>query len=264
MNKATPFTKDFFFDGKLTVYQPEKGYRFSVDAVLLADFSMERLPGNHKGEKGKEEQQKEKQAHPVRILELCAGCGIVSLILAFRKPCLKIEGVEIQDNLYQIFERNISENGFQKQILAIQKDLKSLTGKDITHPADMVVVNPPFRKIRSGRINPHTEKAIARHEILADLRDVLQCAVRFLPISGRFTMVYPASRMPYALKLMSEFGLEPKYIRMVYAQKDREASLFLVEGVRKASPGALVGPPFFMYDEKGDSTPALLSVLGKA
>jgi len=233
----TTVTDDTFFDGRLTVRQPKDGYRYSIDAVLLAGFM--RLKDGQ------------------TILELGTGCGIIPLILAFRYPALKIFGVEIQDQLARIAAENVRENHLEERVSILHQDLKNLKLQQVPDQVQHVVSNPPYRRINSGRINPHTEKAGARHEIFAGLADFVGAAARLLQLSGSLTSVYPAPRLVDMIAHMRRANLEPKRLRMVHSKTGDPARLVLVTGVKGGRPGLEVEPPLVIYRDDGDYTEAV-------
>ncbi len=231
----TTVTEDTFFDGRLTVRQPKDGYRYSIDAVLLADFI----------------RCKDGQT----VLELGTGCGIIPLILAFRYAGLNILGVEIQDQLARIAAANVRENHLEGRVHILHQDLKSLKLPQVPDLVHHVVCNPPYRRINSGRINPHKEKAAARHEIFARLADFVAAASRMLQLSGSLTSVYPAQRLVDMMVHMHRANLEPKRIRMVHSKVGDAARLVLITGVKGGRPGGLeVEPPLVIYREEGGYT----------
>jgi tRNA1Val (adenine37-N6)-methyltransferase len=118
------------------------------------------------------------------------------------------------------------------------------------------LANPPYRKIGSGRVNPHSEKAVARHEIKATLKDVLQAAHYLLKDKGRLAMIYPASRAADLMRGLSKFHLEPKCIQFVHSHEKDEARLVLVEALKEGRAQVKIFPPFFLYDSAGNYTSA--------
>ncbi len=225
-------TSDTFFNGRMTVRQPKDGYRFSIDAALVADFT----------------RCKDGQT----ILDLGTGCGIISLILAFRYSGLKIFGVEIQAELARIAASNVRANNLDERVHILHRDMKNLTINTIPDQVHHVVCNPPYRRIDSGRINPHQEKAGARHEIFVQLIDIVSVASRMLPLSGRFSCVYPAPRLADMVVQMRTAGLEPKRLCTVHSKKGSEARLILITGVKGGRPGLVVEKPLIIY--KGDGS----------
>ena len=228
------YTTDTFFDGKIRVMQNRRGYRFSIDAVLLAYHAAPRA------------QEK--------VLDLGTGCGIIPLILASRRSDLKIFAVEIQTELAGLADSNVHQNQLQDHIQVLCTDMKLVTQKMTSGPFDLIVSNPPYHRPGSGRINPDAQRAVARHEIKASLVDVLQTTRRMLRTAGRFVTIYTAERTTDILSQMRNENIEPKLLRMIHSNRDADAGLILIEGLKGGRPGLKVAPPLFVYDEKGDYT----------
>lgn len=225
------FSTDTFFDGRIRVMQHRRGYRFSIDAVLLAYHAKPRA------------QQK--------IIDLGAGCGIISLIMASRRSDLKIFAVEVQRELADLADANVHQNHLQDLIHVWRTDMKLLTPRMTSGPVDLIVSNPPFHKPGSGRINPDAQRAIARHELKASLADVLQTTRRMLRTAGRFVAIYTAERTTDILSQMRNEQIEPKMLRMIHSNRESNARLMLIEGIKGARPGLNVAPPLIVYDANG-------------
>jgi tRNA1Val (adenine37-N6)-methyltransferase len=227
-------TSDTFFDGRLQVRQYRNGYRFSIDAVILADHIRP-----HPGE---------------TVLDLGAGCGIISLILAFRYTESTVIGVEIQPELADLARVNVRVNGMQARIRILCEDMKGLDPARLPGPVDWVAANPPYRKTNTGRVNPHPQRAVARHEIKVALPDVIAAARRVLRTGGKLVTIYTAERMTEVLHQMQSSGIEPKFCRMIHSDTTSNAKLVLIEGVKGGHPGMVVAPPLVIYRENGDYT----------
>ena len=227
-------TEDTFFNGRIKVLQHREGYRFSIDAVLLAAFS---APGAED-----------------RIMDLGTGCGIIPLILGYRHPAVSITGIEVQPELASLAAQNIEANGMKERLTIIRTDMRSLSIQAVSGPVDLVISNPPYRKGRSGRVNSHPQRAVARHEILATLQDVAAAAARLLGIGGRFAIVYPAERITDLLTNLRSAGIEPKHIQTVHAKNQDPARLVLVSGIKGGGPGAAVHEPLVIYQPNGTYT----------
>ena len=218
---------DEFMDGRLKLIQSKTGYRFSIDAILLSQFVTIK-----RGD---------------RIVDLGTGCGIIPLILLLTRPVGYTMGLEIQEDLANQAARNTLLNGCENRMGVILGDIK--------HPpfapssADVVTCNPPYRPKNSGRINPDLQRAIARHEMLASLDDILNAASRILRPKGRLAMIYSAVRLVEVLVRMRGFNLEPKRIRIVYPGMESEAKLALVEASLGGRKGLKVLPPLFDQGE---------------
>ena len=235
------YTTDTFFNGKIRIAQDRTGYRFSIDAVLLAYFADPRS-----GDK---------------VLDLGTGCGIIPLILAYRQPHIAIYGVEVQTELAELAVCNVRENQLEDRITVFCNDMKLLRPAMTAGPVDLVVCNPPFRRQGSGRINPDTQRAVARHEIKANLGDIIQTSHRMLRTAGRLVLIYTAGRLTDVLCRMRTDGIEPKFIRMIHSRQDTAADLILIEGVKGGRPDLKIAPPLIIYDKKTDYTDEVESML---
>jgi len=227
-------TPDTFLNGRIKVKQDRSGYRFSIDSILLACYAKLR-PGD-------------------KVLDLGTGCGIVSLILAYRESNLKIFGIEVQKELADIASSNVEENHMGDIINILCKDMKELKNDMLSGPVDLVVSNPPYWKAESGRINPDMQRAVARHEIKVSLDDITATVRRVLRTAGRFVTIYSAERITDLLTHLRSAGIEPKFLRMIHSDIKTEAKLVLVEGIKGGRPGVKIGPPLMIYDENGDYT----------
>ena len=235
-------TTDRFLNDRIEVLQYRNGYRFSIDAALLAAFA---APGDDS-----------------RIVDLGTGCGIIPLILGYRYPGVYIVGVEIQAALAALAMRNAKINGFGDRIAIRCLDINALTIQDVAGPVELVVSNPPYRKAMSGRVNPKHQQAVARHEILTTLPDVVNAATRLLGIGGRFAVIYPAERISDLLTAMRAADIEPKQIQMVHSRMQSPARRILVSGVKGGrSGGAAVLPPLIIYAADGAYTGAVAAML---
>jgi len=228
-------TLDTLFDGRLRILQKKGGYRFSIDALLLAHFA---------------------EPRPVeRMIDLGTGCGVIPLIIAFRKKTGKITGVEIQPSLADLARRNSALNRLSTRITILETDLRNLEEKGFKGTFDLVLSNPPYRKVGAGRVNPRQEKALARHEFKAALRDVLRAAQYLLKEKGRLAMIYPASRAAELIQEMRPFHLEPKRLQFVHSRMKEEARLMMVEAFKEGRAQVRVLPPLILYDTGENYTP---------
>lgn len=227
-------TTDTFFNGTLTVSQSHSGYRFSIDAILLA--------AAHQPKSGQ------------KVVDLGTGCGIIPLILAHRHPDSRIFGIEMQPDLANLARSNVDRNRMADRIRILQTDMRLLTPGQVDGPVDLVVSNPPYRKAESGRINPNAQRAIARHEIHLTLEQLLQTVRRILRTGGRFLTIYPAQRTVDLLDLMRHSGLEPKRLTAIHSRRTESAKLILVHGSMRGNPGLIVDPPLVIYNRDGTFT----------
>ena len=228
------FSPDTFFNGHISVKQDKQGYRFSIDAVLLADFS---------------------EIRPDRtVVDLGTGCGILPLILAYRNPEARFRGIEIQPALADIARENVIENGLEHRIEIVCADMKTVAAGSFPTPVDIVISNPPYRKADSGRINPNHQRAVARHEIKIKLEELLEVTRSVLRPFGKFFTIYPSDRTIDLISGMRANGIEPKRIRTVHSVQGGEARLVLVEGAKGGRPGLKLLSPLIIYKDRDNYT----------
>jgi len=216
-------TIDSFLNGKLQIIQSRQGYRFSVDALLLAEFVSVR------GEDV--------------VVDLGAGCGIISLFLAVKRKVGFIVGLELQEELASQAQRNIVLNKLEKKMAIIRGDLRHLPmGPAFAH---IVVCNPPYRRQKSGRINPDFSKAIARHELSTKVDDILAAGKALLKEGGRLALIYPANRLAEIFAKMRIQDIEPKRLQIVFPNSYSHAKLAMIEGRLRGKSGLKILPPLF-------------------
>ncbi|MBW2333818.1 MAG: methyltransferase [Deltaproteobacteria bacterium] len=216
-------TIDSFLNGKLQIIQSRQGYRFSVDALLLAEFVSVRSEDV--------------------VVDLGAGCGIISLFLAVKRKVGFIVGLELQEELASQAQRNIVLNKLEKKMAIIRGDLRHLPmGPAFAH---IVVCNPPYRRQKSGRINPDCSKAIARHELSTKVDDILAAGKALLKEGGRLALIYPANRLAEIFAKMRIQDIEPKRLQIVFPNSYSHAKLAMIEGRVRGKSGLKILPPLF-------------------
>ncbi len=233
-------TLDSIRDIKLL--QAKNGYRFSVDALLLENFiSAARL------QKG---------------LELGAGSGIISILLAKRLKDTRITAVEIQESFAGRAERNIRLNKLCGRINVLVKDIKELRGIFSANEFNFVFSNPPFRKPDTGRMSKYEERAIARHEIEITLPDLVSAASYLLRHTGKFYLIYHPFRLAELVGLLQQYRLEPKKMRFVHSTAGEEAKMVLIEAVKGSGTWLKISPPLYIYGKGNEYTPEMRRILG--
>jgi tRNA1Val (adenine37-N6)-methyltransferase len=227
-------TLEKLFDGGLQIIQPSKGYRFSIDAILLASFFREQLDD--------------------RILEIGPGSGVISLLLAHRSPTVQITGIEIQEDLADIARRNAALNGMTDRIAIHSGDIRRIEKHLSAASFDAALFNPPYRRLHSGKVNPDRQKAIARHEVAGSFADFISGSRHLLKPGGRVAFIYPAPRTIEAITRMRHEKIEPKRMRIVHSYPDSEAQFILVEGIKEGGEELHILPPLFIYRQGKDYT----------
>ena len=235
MKKASPKLKaedeslDSFYQGRILVLQKKKGYRFAMDAPLLADFIRTKAADE--------------------LLELGTGNGIISLLLSL-KPLKHITAVEIQETLADLARRNVRLNKLEDKISAIRGDFREYApGKKF----DIVFSNPPYIKKKTGYLSASLEKSIAKHEIKCDILDVMRKTGELLKANGKAYFIYPAKRQEDLLRAAKKFGLKVRALRFIQPREGEQANLFLVEcGFGAGSLRTL--RPLILYNKRGGYT----------
>lgn len=215
------------FGGRLKLYQQKKGYRFSIDSVLLGNFASCRACGS--------------------VVDLGTGSGVLPLILSRRKRCCRIVGMEIQKELVQLARDTIALNGLADSVTIIHADVRQIHRHLDRESWDAVVANPPFYRAGSGRVNPVRQSAVARHELFGALNDFVAAARYLLKNGGRWYSIFPAARIADIITALRGGGIEPKTLRMVHARMEEPADVVLIEGVRGGGPEARVLSPMILY-----------------
>ena len=162
--------------------------------------------------------------------------------------------IEIQRDMVEMAQRSIVMNGLGGRVKVLAGDLRdahSLIGEGA---ADLVVSNPPYINDGGGLKNPDSSKAIARHEVMCTLEDIIKSAGRVLRNGGRLAMIHRTGRMVDVLAAMRAGGIEPKRVRMVHPGPDKESNLFLVEGLKGGGRFLKVSKPLVIYGEDGGYT----------
>jgi tRNA1Val (adenine37-N6)-methyltransferase len=235
MTKQSQTTRDILGDEKLSVVQHERGYRFGLDALLLATD----IP--------------ELGDHPT-VVELGAAQGIVSLCVACQHPDAHVIAVERQDSLFGLLEQNITENKLDDHIEAVHGDVRKFRDILEPHSADLVVCNPPYFRKEERRPSADAERAAARHELHGQLADFVDAARYVLDQRGRLKIILPPIRLADLIAAADQTDLGFESMRFFHSRRDTSA--YLVESVlrRGGAPDLEVRPPLYIYQNADDYT----------
>lgn len=218
-------TTEYFPEHDLTILQPENGYRYAMDALLLSRHA-EPFPGE-------------------KILDIGTGCGIIPLMLCRKAPDLKITGIEIQTELATIARQNVKKNHLENIISVIHQDILKTSLADISGGFDRIISNPPFIKKNCGRINPNYQKALARHEITLDLNALVTVASKLLADGGVIEIIYPTERTKESLSTMIQKGITPSSMRFIHTRKSNQPKRVIISGIKNKPSNLKMLPPFF-------------------
>lgn len=228
---------DDLLTSNLKIIQHQDEFCFSVDAVLLSHFATLRRRYN--------------------CLDLGCGMGILPLLLA--KKVNHITGLELNERTYSIARRNVVLNNLEDKINIIHGDLKNIEDHIKKSSMDLVITNPPYRQINQGRINLKEGIAMARHEIFANLYDVIKAAAFALKPQGRLAMVHLPERLQEILVLFDKFNLKGKKIQFVQPKEHIHPNILLIEAVKGGKDGGLVTlPTLNIHKNNGEYTETLI------
>ncbi len=193
--------------------QKKKGQRLTQDTILLAEFL---LPLHDTDS----------------VIDLGTGTGAIPLMLAWRTGVSRIEGVEVDGTAASIAKRNVEANNLTSRISIIKKDFRDLPGLCPEGAFSVVVSNPPYVKAGSGRVSPMRERAVARGEVMGDLRDLIRVSSYLAGRDGRIFYVFPVLRVFELIDEIKKMGLKARRLKLVHTKPDKTARLFLIEAGR--------------------------------
>lgn len=228
----------------LKIIQNKEGFCFGIDSVLLSDFA-KNIKNNS------------------LVLDLGTGTGIIPILLCGKTNLKKVIGVEVQEKIAEMAKRSIKLNNLEDRFQVINENILNLKNIYQNQTFDVVVTNPPYKKKNSGIINENHEKLISRHEIEANLENFIKVSKDLLKDKGEFYMVHRPERLVDILSIMRKEKLEPKVLRMVYSNKNKEPKLVLIKGIKNAKPFLKVEKNLYIYDENGDYTDEILEIYNK-
>ncbi len=230
MKESSPSneTLDAIGKDRLTLLQPREGYRFSLDSLLLWGF-LRPSPNE-------------------RWVDLGSGCGILSIALAKVSGVKKVYGLEIQSDLVELAHRNASLNGVEALVTFQVLDIRDASALKHLSSVDAVCTNPPYYPVGTGRLNPHRQKAVARHEIKGTLADFICAGRHLLKRGGLYTTILPSQRFQEAIQLFTSFRFSLSRIRPVHPYREEPANLILIEALKeKKVPSFRLEPPLVVY-----------------
>ncbi len=228
----------------LKIIQNKKGFCFGIDSILLSDFA------------------KNIKKNSI-VLDLGTGTGIISILLCEKSKLKKITGIEIQKDVYEMAKKSIKLNKLENKFEIINENILNLNNLFEKNSIDVIVTNPPYKKKNTGIINENEKKLISRHEITADLEDFIKIAKDLLKDKGEFYMVHRPERLVDILSLMRKYKIEPKILRLVYSNKNKEPKLILIKGIKNAKQFLKLESNLYIYDENGEYTEEIKKIYNK-
>jgi tRNA1Val (adenine37-N6)-methyltransferase len=226
-------TLEILCDEKLRIIQKSKGYRFSIDAILLAAFVILK---RHE-----------------RLLDIGSGCGIIPIYIAKKGYTNEMIGVELQTDLFETAQKNSLMNHCEDRVHFINADITTLRRDMKRTPFHVVVSNPPYTKRKSGRACPERSRFLARNEETLDLEALVDTVSSLLMKKGRFYVIYPARRVGELIHAAAARKLALKRLRAVHPRRNEGANLVLAEFMKDGGVGAAIERPLYVYDREGIS-----------
>lgn len=228
----------------LKIIQNEKGFCFGMDSVLLSDFA-KNMKNNS------------------TVLDLGTGTGIIPILLCGKTNLKKVVGIEIQQDVANMAKRSSQLNNLQDRFEVVNSnviDLKNICEKQ---SFDVIVTNPPYKKENTGITNENEAKLISRHEITANLEDFISISKDLLKDKGEFYIVHRPERLVDILSLMRKYKIEPKILKFVSPNKNKEPNLILIKGIKNANSFLKVEKNLYVYNENGEYTNDILKIYNK-
>ena len=224
------------------IIQNTKKFCFGMDAVLLSGFA----------------RVKEGEC----ALDLGTGTGIIPILLEAKTEGEHFTGLEIQEESADMASRSVALNHLEERIDIVTGDIKDASVLFGASSFDVITTNPPYMIGDHGLSSSNQAKAIARHEILCTLEDVLSQSAKLLRPKGRFYMVHRPFRLAEIMSKMVAYGIEPKRMQLVYPFIDREPNMVLIEGLLGGNSRLKVEKPLIVYKEKDVYTDEIYDIYG--
>jgi len=227
--------------GVVSIAQPKKGFRFTLDSLLLADFCRARKRD--------------------RILEPGAGTGIISMLLARKFPGARLTAAEVEPLAFNLLCGNIQRNGLVDAILPLDRDVRYLCRSFAPDSFDVIIANPPYTRCGTGKKSPSRERQTARQDQAASLPCWLDLQT-LLKNKGKYFLVFSANRAAEVMSLLRLRGLEPKRLRCVHPFSDKPASIVLIEAIKTGGIGLDILPPLVVHDADGGYSKEMREIYG--
>ena len=227
----------------LKLIQKQQGFRFGVDAVLLSHFA--NIKSKH------------------RVIDLCTGTGIVPFLAYGKYSPKEVIGLEIQEDMVEMANRSSALNDITDVVKFVHGDLKDKALLDSLGKFDVLTVNPPYKLNNAGIVNPNDKLAIARHEVMCTLEDVIVAARRLLKDNGRMFIVHRPERLADIFGLMRKYKIEPKRVRMVQPNIKKAPNIVLVEGQRDGGAFLKWEETLYVYDDNGKYSEEIDRIYGR-
>ena len=228
----------------LKIIQNKDWFCFGIDSVLLTDFA-KNIKEN------------------LKVIDLGTGTGIIPILMSGKTKNNNFVGIEIQSDVAEMASRSVKLNGLEDKIEILNMNILDLKDKYRNKSFDVVITNPPYKKLNTGLINDDDNKIISRHEITASLEDFIEIASYLLKDFGEFYMVHRPDRLVDIFNIMRKNKIEPKKIKFVFPNKNKKTNLILIKGIKNAKPFLEFENNLYVYNEDGNYTDDILKIYNK-
>ena len=225
----------------LKIIQNKNWFCFGMDSIILANFAKEENKGS-------------------KILDLGTGTGIIAILLSKKIEKSRITAIEIQKDVAEMAQRSIKLNDLEESIEIINEDIKKIGQAKY----DIVITNPPYKKKNTGLINNNEKQFISRHETTATLQDFIKISYKMLKDKGDLYIVHRPDRLVDLIEILRQNKLEPKKIKFVYPNIEKEPNIVLVKATKNAKPFLKIEKPLYIYNKDGKYTKEILKIYGKS
>lgn len=226
----------------LKIIQNSSYFCFGTDSVLLANFAESNYSNKN-------------------ILDLCSGSGVVPIIFQAKNKSSNIIAVELQDEMFDLLERNITINSLERKIYPIKEDICNIKEvrkkvEEITHrnTVDIITVNPPYKEKGTGITSEGKVKYIAKHEEMCTLEDIFKVSSSLLENKGKLYIVHKPERLNDLISVARNYKLEPKKLKLVYPNINSKPSIVLIEYIKGGGNELNILKPLIEFDDKGNYT----------
>lgn len=229
----------------LKIIQDKEGFRFGIDSIILSEFAKDIKENN-------------------TVIDLGTGTGIIGFLLIAKNNLKNVTGIEIQPEVAEMAQRSVKLNKLENIFNIINCNIKNILSKIEKESFDVVVTNPPYKKINTGGKNDNQKKLISRHEVLADIFDFIEASKLVLKDKGTLYMVHRPERLCDIIYSLRKNKLEPKRIRFVYSKRDsKQAKLVLIQAVKNAGEFLKIDNPLYIYEDNGEYCKEILEIYKK-
>lgn len=235
---------DLQLNGIKLIQNPD-WFCFGVDAVLLSDYASKSIKKDSS------------------VLDLCSGNGIIPILLSQKSSASHITGLELQKPVEEMAERSVKYNNLQNKISMVCGDLKDAAEIFGKSSFQYITCNPPYKEAGGGLLTNTDITAIARHEIMCSLEDVVRVSSILLEPRGKLCMIHRPERLAEVIYIMKKYRLEPKRMRFIHSYANKSPVMFLIESARCGNPKLFIDPPLYIYERTGVYSSEINRIYGR-